>query len=321
MKTDAAANHRQRIRDHLSEVEMRLRTVSTEGWPPALAAARARSLDALRAYRDTGVFPENHAPGEPRRVPVPGGFEADPDSSPVFIDARGVPCAVGQLVIASGRRDVAEEVARTSNRAWLVDMHQPALHDWVAQSGFSAMELAAIQPTYAFEPTELPAYMGACPAEVMVAASLQGRLSQAYLTCLDDRLRHTTSAEERAAITKILASDAAARAPAPNGVAPRPHTDPIPELEGGTVGPITCTVDGETVAWFNEAQRLDLAYCGATLPPPPSVVHVAWTVQPDGRLLSSAGTSCFGRVSEHWTLPGHTGTIVCAIPFEGAEAP
>jgi hypothetical protein len=125
---------RQRITRHLEEVEARLRARDVSHLPLELQQARRENLERLREYRQAGVFPRNEDFADER--------------VPYFIDDRGVVCAVGHLVVESGHAAVAEEIRRTENNARLLEMKHPALPDWIAQSGLTAEEHAAIQPAY-----------------------------------------------------------------------------------------------------------------------------------------------------------------------------
>jgi hypothetical protein len=123
-----------RIRKHLAQVESDLRAHPPQGLSPEQTEARARRLDDLHAYWLRGEFPQN---------------PDYPDSLvPYFIDARGVACAVGQLVIASGHRDFAELIARTQNHAYIRDIADPGLAAWAEASGLTLEECARIQPSY-----------------------------------------------------------------------------------------------------------------------------------------------------------------------------
>jgi hypothetical protein len=81
-----------------------------------------------------------------------GEFPRNPDYPdslvPYFIDARGVACAVGQLVIASGHRGFAQEIARTRNHAYIREIRDPRLAAWAEASGLTLEECARIQPGY-----------------------------------------------------------------------------------------------------------------------------------------------------------------------------
>ncbi len=119
-----------RIRSHLELVEQLLRS------QPSASLERRRNLDVLHAYWQRGEFPQN--------VTRPGA------RTPVFIDHRGVPCAVGALIIESGSPALALRIAQTMNEAYLEQMHDDALGAWVASSGLTLGELRLIQPSYAF---------------------------------------------------------------------------------------------------------------------------------------------------------------------------
>lgn len=99
-------------------------------------------LAALDRYADRGSFPRN---------------EVVPYRNPVFIDPYGTACAVGQLIIESGHRDLAERISASMNLAYVLDMPSsplwPEIAAWAQQHGFAAEELAWIQPAY---PPNLP---------------------------------------------------------------------------------------------------------------------------------------------------------------------
>jgi len=75
---------------------------------------------------------------------VPGG------RTPIFIDARGVPCAAGALIIESGASALAHRIAATMNEAYLDQMNDDVLAAWVADSGLTLGELRLIQPAYGY---------------------------------------------------------------------------------------------------------------------------------------------------------------------------
>lgn len=124
----------EKIRAHLAATEARLRAAPA---PEGLGTQRAAMLERLHAYWQRGVFPENtHVSAQ----------------VPVFVDDRGVACAVAQLVIDSGHEDLAQQIRRTDNHGYLLEMNQPGLATWIASSGLTADELAAIQPSYPPDP-------------------------------------------------------------------------------------------------------------------------------------------------------------------------
>lgn len=78
----------------------------------------------------------------PRNQDFPGSLV------PYFIDDRGVACAVGHLVIASGHGEIAETIRRTRNHAYIREIDDPRLSEWAASSGLTLEECARIQPGY-----------------------------------------------------------------------------------------------------------------------------------------------------------------------------
>jgi hypothetical protein len=123
-----------RIRRHLSRVAHELSQQTPPGLAPAQLEARRRRLDDLRAYLSDGFFPRNDA--------TPGALH------PVFIDRDGVPCAVGHLIIASGERSLAESIAGRSNLAYIPELRDARLTDWMRRNGLTLEECARIQPSY-----------------------------------------------------------------------------------------------------------------------------------------------------------------------------
>jgi hypothetical protein len=122
-----------RIRKHLEKVENDLRRHPPLGLTPKQMQARLERLDDLHDYRINGKFPHNPQPGT---------------LSPYFIDAEGVPCAVGYLIIASGNSELSNSIARTQNQAYIGEIRDPSLADWARKSGLTLEECERIQPGY-----------------------------------------------------------------------------------------------------------------------------------------------------------------------------
>src|SRR5262249_3275472 len=100
-----------RIRAHLDSVLAELSAARPAGLTTEQAARRAALLAELRAYRDRGAFPHNYD--------FPGQLV------PYFVDRKtGTPCAVADLMTFSGRRDVVDRVARTTNNARVADLRR-----------------------------------------------------------------------------------------------------------------------------------------------------------------------------------------------------
>lgn len=131
-----------RIQAHLFQTADALEASTPPGLAPELQAQRAFLLQRLRRYAEAGRFPHNHV--------VPG-------QNPIFIDPHGTACAVGQLIIDSGHRELSERISAEQNRSYLLEMKDDdgALAAWVATSGFTAHELARIQPGYTYYVDEL----------------------------------------------------------------------------------------------------------------------------------------------------------------------
>lgn len=131
---DLSIPERERIQLHLSSVEKVLRENSPTELSAKQLQARYQRLDSLHAYWVRGEFPKN--------IDFPDSLV------PYFIDAKGVPCAVGYLVISSGYKEFAEEIAHKQNHAYIGEITDPRLQKWATESGLSLEECARIQPGY-----------------------------------------------------------------------------------------------------------------------------------------------------------------------------
>ncbi len=128
----------ERIAQHLHLVHAHLNSHAPEGLSATQATERAALLDALELYADAGRFPQNHVL---------------PYRNPVFIDPHGTACAVGQLMIVSGHRDLAEHIDEALETGYLAEIigderFQAPVSEWATTHGFTADELAWIQPGY-----------------------------------------------------------------------------------------------------------------------------------------------------------------------------
>jgi Synergist-CTERM protein sorting domain-containing protein len=135
------------IADHLLEVVDTLRAETPATLPDDVRQRRLAMLDALEGYAFAGEFPEGPAPPRPRVVAPPRAFAGSGDRHPRFVDDDGSHCAVGYLV-AVDSPELALEVARVADDAWLPEIVSPALDAWAAHHGFTRDELAWVQPTY-----------------------------------------------------------------------------------------------------------------------------------------------------------------------------
>ena len=133
------ADDNARIRRHLQLVEQYLRSQPTTHLPEAQQQHRNHYLAVLHRYWKTGLFPTNtHHRAR----------------TPYFIDEKGVACAVGQLLVASGASDLAHQIQQNDNYDYIATLQNkyPAIKVWAADNGFTTDELAWIQPGYCFNP-------------------------------------------------------------------------------------------------------------------------------------------------------------------------
>ncbi len=132
---ELVAAERARIRAHLERVEAELRTAPTDHLPEEVQVAREQQVEVLREYRKRGVFPRNLAYPHAK--------------VPVFVDDRGVHCAVGYLLHRSGADSVVTQIAERRNFARVPELaDEPGLAEWLASVGLSLEEAARIQPAY-----------------------------------------------------------------------------------------------------------------------------------------------------------------------------
>ncbi|MCB0769016.1 MAG: T9SS type A sorting domain-containing protein [Flavobacteriales bacterium] len=123
-----------RIAMHLRLVKEQLASRTAGELSADQAARRIASLEDLDRYADARRFPKN---------------EVLPYRNPVFIDPYGTACAVGHLMIESGASDLAARIDDELELAYIRDMHLPEIGEWASVQGFTADELAWIQPAYA----------------------------------------------------------------------------------------------------------------------------------------------------------------------------
>lgn len=126
-------NDTERIARHLHLVRVYLATHTPEGLSADQVAQRNELLGALEIYADAGRFPQNHVL---------------PYRNPIFIDPNNTACAVGQLMIESGHRDLAERIDAEMELAYIHEIKLKEVDEWAAEHGFTEDELAWIQPAY-----------------------------------------------------------------------------------------------------------------------------------------------------------------------------
>jgi hypothetical protein len=139
----AADSARLRIQTHLAFVETLLRAREVGSLSAQARRARAHLLDELRRYWQAGSFPV---------ADTREGY------LPVFIDHRGVRCAVGHLIERTIPHAPAVDprpIDREYHHAYIDEISGASFEAWVAASGFTRAELAMIQPTYPPQPPDL----------------------------------------------------------------------------------------------------------------------------------------------------------------------
>ncbi|MDZ7845471.1 MAG: T9SS type A sorting domain-containing protein [Owenweeksia sp.] len=135
MDEDCDYSSNEIIKEHLLRVHQLLSQKEVGHLSSAERKNRAASLEDLLRYAQRAVFPKNLT-HQVRR--------------PIFIDHRGVHCAVGYLISQSGHAGLSQRISANMNARYLKDMQDPLLSKWVAQSGFTLDELAWVQPGYPF---------------------------------------------------------------------------------------------------------------------------------------------------------------------------
>jgi len=123
-----------RVHAHLARVEAELAGRPVDDLTPAQRAARATVLANLHAYVAADVYPTNDVAVDP---------------TPIFIDRRGVRCAMAALIEAGGGGALVARVARDHDYAYIDDLAgDPELQRWLADHGITQREAARIQPSY-----------------------------------------------------------------------------------------------------------------------------------------------------------------------------
>ena len=135
LRTNGQSPEQARLRLHFDSVLVELRTADVSALSSKQRVFRKRLIDWLGEYRDAGAFPLND------------GYSSGP--TPIFRDARGVTCAMAYLIERSGRVDIVDRIAETSNLAYIPDLTgDTSLVAWLESSGLSVAEAARIQPAY-----------------------------------------------------------------------------------------------------------------------------------------------------------------------------
>ncbi len=121
-----------RVQNHLALATARMQP--SDGLTELQRLVRSLLLDALREYREIGIFPQNPSSTE---------------QLPIFIDANNTRCAMAHLLELGGEHELVARIARERNNAWVHELaDEPRLLAWLAAAGLSVQEAAAIQPSY-----------------------------------------------------------------------------------------------------------------------------------------------------------------------------
>lgn len=131
--TFTPTSERELIQLHLLNVIAYLESQPLTALNEEQKQSRLTNLSTLKAYCNKGNFPKN---------------TLTTFRTPIFIDAQGVHCAVGQLLKKTGSGKIAREIADKQLLAYLREINHPDLTNWQKTCGFSLFELALIQPTY-----------------------------------------------------------------------------------------------------------------------------------------------------------------------------
>lgn len=131
----AALAERASLTAHFDSVVTELQHARTTALTPAQHYRRNSLIERLRAYRDAQTFPHN---------------ETHPASRvPVFRDAHGHLCAMGDLLAFAGRRDLVQAVVAINNNAYIAELGRTAaLTTWLDSVGLTLAEAARVQPAY-----------------------------------------------------------------------------------------------------------------------------------------------------------------------------
>jgi hypothetical protein len=108
-------------------------------------------------------------------------------TTPVFVDPRGVPCAVAYLMSCDGYGDAVAAIAKDNVTVHVMDVMGGPMLEWLSQSGLSQAEAARVQPSYEFMNNNRRPQVDANAAATQTAENIA---SAALLTHIDkERLR------------------------------------------------------------------------------------------------------------------------------------
>jgi hypothetical protein len=271
LSVSLAASEDLLITEHLLRVAEALREETPASLAEPARSRRLELLERLEAYAIVGDFPEGpRCPSAPRVAP-PRAFQP-PDRAgraPLFVDAAGTHCAAGYL-IALDAPELVQAIVAHDNDGYVLEMQTPGLAAWAAAHGFTAEELAWIQPSYPAVLEECADFMprGTDPTggeptcegmDVVVDRTGRRRATRACKDCGDAvqmwvPLWSVGSVDVTDLRVDIVGRDADTGSPGPSwstslcGIT-------IPRGTGAAIGPIVVP-DGLT--WLNGRMRVQL---------------------------------------------------------------
>lgn len=120
------------LQAHYSLAADELEAADVTALTPARRAERARLIGVLREFGARGEF-SHDATSEGARVPY-------------FRDARGLRCAVAELMHACGEDAFVAKIQAERNHVWMCELRgEPAFESWLSRSGLTIEEAARIQ--------------------------------------------------------------------------------------------------------------------------------------------------------------------------------
>lgn len=125
----------ERIRNHLRNTEITMKTKDCSQLTNELKKAREEKIKMLHEYWMAGNFPTNTKFPQ-RRLPH-------------IKDEFGVPCAMAYIIEQSGDKKLVKELEKINN-VYIKDVNEGPLIDWINKSGITKEEACQIQPNYAF---------------------------------------------------------------------------------------------------------------------------------------------------------------------------
>jgi len=125
----------ERVSDRLQLIETLLRSREFPNWSPEKLDRRKISLQYLHDYWTAGKFPKNLTHLESRH--------------PIFQDQDETLCAVGYLMHRWGYDEAIKRIRTKSNEAYIEEINDFEMAEFIEKSGLDVEELKLIQPAYA----------------------------------------------------------------------------------------------------------------------------------------------------------------------------